>query len=121
MRLDKRIEEQFAVEEYAENVHKLSCFLGIKTQSVLSILTETGDFKRFGTAQQYASYLGLTPGEDSSGEDQDRLSITKTGNRHLRMLLVEAAQSYGRGQPRCRVDRYKCKELKNVKKEIRRR
>lgn len=106
-RLDKRIEELFAGEEYAENVHKLSCFLGIKTQSALSILTETGDFKRFGTAQQYASYLGLTPGEDSSGKDQDRLSITKAGNRHLRMLLVEAAQSYGRGQPR-----YKSKQLK---------
>ena len=106
-RLDKRIEELAADEEYAENVHKLSCFLGIKTQSALSVLTETGDFKRFGTAQQYASYLGLTPGEDSSGEGQDRLGITKAGNRHLRMLLVEAAQSYGRGRPR-----YKSRELK---------
>ena len=78
--------------------NKLSCFLGIKTQTALSVLTETGDFNRFGTAQQYASYLGLVPGEDSSGEDQTRLSITKAGNRHLRLLLVEAAQHYGRGQ-----------------------
>ena len=106
-RLDKRIEELAAGEEYAENVHKLSCFHGIKTQSALSVLTETGDFKRFRTAQQYASYLGLTPGEDSSGEGQDRLGITKAGNRHLRMLLVEAAQSYGRGRPG-----YKSRELK---------
>jgi transposase len=106
-RLDKRIEELAADKEYAESVHKLICFLGIKTQSALSVITETGDFKRFGNAQQYASYLGLVPGEDSSGEDQNRLKITKAGNRHLRMLLVEAAQSYGRGQIG-----YKSKELK---------
>ena len=79
--------------------YQLSCFLGIKTQSALSVLTETGDFKRFGTAQQYASYLGLVPGEDSSGKDEDKLGITKAGNRHLRLLLVEAAQCYGRGRP----------------------
>ena len=107
MRLDKRIEELAAGEEYAENVHKLSCLLGIKTQSALSVLTETGDFNRFGSAQQYASYLGLVPGEDSSGKDQARLGITKAGNRHLRMLLVEAAQNYGRGKPG-----YKSKQLK---------
>ncbi len=106
-RLDKRIEELAADKEYAESVHKLTCFLGIKTQTALSIITETGDFKRFASAQQYASYLGLVPGEDSSGEDQTKLSITKAGNRHLRFLLVEASHSYGRGQIG-----YKSKELK---------
>ncbi|MCD8004534.1 MAG: IS110 family transposase [Oscillospiraceae bacterium] len=59
---------------------------------------ETGDFKRFSSAGEYASYLGLTPGEDSSGADQNRLGITKAGNVHLRSLLVESAQSYTRGQ-----------------------
>ncbi len=106
-RLDKRIEELAAEEEYAESVHKLVCFLGIKTQSALSVVTETGDFKRFSTTQHYASYLGLVPGEDSSGEDTVRLGITKAGNRHLRTLLVEAAQSYSRG----RIG-YKSRELK---------
>ena len=106
-RLDKRIEELANDKEYAENVRKLSCFLGIKTQSALSVITETGDFKRFATAQQYASYLGLVPGENSSGGDQTKLSITKAGNRHLRMLLVEAAQGYSRGQVG-----YKSKDLK---------
>ena len=97
-RLDRRIEELASDDDYRENVHKLSCFLGIKTQTALSVITETGDFKRFATAQQYASYLGLVPGEDSSGDGQHRLGITKAGNRHLRMLLTEAAQSYSRGQ-----------------------
>jgi transposase len=97
-RMDKRIEELAKEEEYAEKVKKLTCFMGIKTQSALSILTETGDFKRFATPQKYASYLGLVPGEDSSGEDQIRLHITKAGNRLLRTILVEAAQSYSRGR-----------------------
>ena len=97
-RMDKRIEELASEKEYKEKVNKLTCFLGIKTQTALSIITETGDFKRFSTARHYASYLGLVPGEDSSGDDQIKLGITKAGNRHLRTLLTEAAQSYSKGQ-----------------------
>ena len=97
-RLDKRIEELSSDQDYQSNVKKLSCFLGIRTQTALSMLVEVGDFKRFSDAQHFASYMGLTPGEDSSGNDLNRLGITKAGNRHLRMLLVEAAQCYGRGQ-----------------------
>ena len=92
------IEELAGKEEYKEKVHKLSCFLGVKTITALSVIVETGDFKRFASAPQYAAFLGLVPGEDSSGGDQTRLPITKAGNRHLRLLLVEAAQCYGRGQ-----------------------
>lgn len=47
----------------------MSCFLGIKTQTALSTLVEVGDFKLFASAQQFASYLFLTPGEDSSGSN----------------------------------------------------
>ena len=66
--------------------------------TALAVLTEVGDFKRFASAKHFASYIGLTPGEDSSGNDQKRLGITKAGNRHVRCLLIEAAQSYSRGQ-----------------------
>ena len=51
--------------------------------------------------------MGLVPGEDSSGEGQTRLGITKAGNSHLRTLLIEAAQSFSRGQVG-----YKSKALK---------
>ena len=97
-RLDQRIEELSSKEEYHENVHKLTCFLGVKGHTALSTLVEVGDFKRFSSAQHFASYLGLVPGEDSSGDSQNRLGITKAGNQHVRMLLTEAAQSYTRGQ-----------------------
>ena len=94
---DKRIEEFAQREEYAERVKKLSCFIGIKTHSALALIVETGDFKRFPKAENYASYLGLVPGEDSSGNSIQRTGITKAGNSHVRSLLVEAAQSYSRG------------------------
>ena len=97
-RLDKRIEELASGEPYKEDVAKLSCFIGVKTITALAVLTEVGDFKRFASAQQFSSYLGLVPGENSSSENQNRLSITKAGNRHVRCLLVEAAQSIARGQ-----------------------
>lgn len=97
-RLDRRIEELASKETYKEKVSKLSCFIGVKTITALAVLTEVGDFKRFASAQQFSSYLGLTPGEDSTSDNQNRLSITKAGNRHVRLLLVEAAQSFARGQ-----------------------
>ena len=107
-RLDKRIEELASKDEYRESVKKLSCFIGIKTHTALSVLVEVGDFQRFASAQNFASYLGLVPGEDSSGDGQTRLGITKAGNRHVRMLLTEASQCYARGQIG-----FKSKELKS--------
>lgn len=96
--LDKRIEELASGKPYKEDVAKLSCLIGVKTITALAVLTEVGDFKRFASAQQFSSFLGLVPGENSSSENQNRLSITKAGNRHVRRLLVEAAQSIARGQ-----------------------
>ena len=97
-RLDQRIEELSNRETYRESVDHLTCLIGIKRPTALAVMTEIGDFKRFATAPQFASYLGLVPGESSSGNDQNRLGITKAGNTHVRRLLVEAAQSYGRGK-----------------------
>ncbi len=83
------------------------CLMGIRTCTALAVVVETGDFRRFASAEQYASCLGITPGERSSGESRHRTGITRAGNAHIRRLLVEAAQGYGRG----RVG-YKSKALK---------
>jgi transposase len=81
--------------------------IGVKTQTALSVVVEVGDFQRFANAQKFAAFIGLVPGEDSSGEKHSRGSITKAGNSHVRRLLVESAQSYTRG-----AVGYKSKELK---------
>ena len=96
-RFDKRIEELAAQEQYQERAKKLGCFLGIKTHTALSLIVETGDFMRFAKGNTYAAFLGLAPGESSSGEKVKRTGITKAGNRHLRRLLIEAAQGICRG------------------------
>lgn len=97
-RLDKRIEELATDNEYKEKVSRFSCFHGIKILTALSVIVEVGDFKRFSSAQHFVSYIGLVPSEDSNGGDQNHLSITKAGNRQVRMILLEAAQSFSRGQ-----------------------
>lgn len=93
-RLDARIEELAGNERYGERVRRLGCFVGIKPHTALSLLVEVGDFRRFEKAPNFAGFLGLVPGEDSSGGGRNRLAITKAGNSHLRRLLVESSQSY---------------------------
>ena len=97
-RLDRRIAELAEGESYAQKVHMLSCMVGIRAHTALALIVETGDFRRFPKAEQYAAFLGLVPGECSSGNSLNRLGITKAGNTHLRRLLTEAAQCYSRGK-----------------------
>ena len=96
-RFDARIEEIASQAVYAEKVRKLGCFLGVKTHTALSLIVETGDFIRFAKGNVYAAYLGLAPGEHSSAVKVNRLGITKAGNSHLRLLLVEAAGGICKG------------------------
>ena len=106
-RLDQRIEELASQEKYAEKVKKLGCFLGIKIHTALSLIVETGDFKRFAKGNIYAAYLGLAPGENSSGAKTKRTGLSKAGNSHLRQLLTEAAGGICKG-----MVGHKSKELK---------
>ena len=96
-RLDARIEEFAQGEKYCEKVKNMSCFIGIKTHTAMSMLVEVGDFDRFESASKFSAFLGLVPIENSSADSIKRYSITKAGNSHLRRLLIEAAQSYTRG------------------------
>ena len=97
-RFDKRIEELAADSDYHEKVGKLCCLLGIKTHTALSLVVETGDFNRFRKGSTYAAFLGLAPGESSSGEKINRTGISKAGNSHLRTLLIESARGICKGQ-----------------------
>ena len=96
-RYDKRIEEISAEMRYKEKAEKLGCFLGIRTHTALSLIVETGDFKRFAKGNIYAAFLGLAPGEHSSSSNVNRLGISKAGNAHLRFLLIEAAKGICKG------------------------
>ena len=89
--LDAQLEEYGGREPYREPVSWLRCFKGIDTVTAVCLVAELHDFRRFRTARELMSYVGLVPSERSSGESERRGGITKTGNRHVRRLLVEAA------------------------------
>jgi transposase len=87
--LEKTIAELISGSPWAQTVARLRCLRGIDTLSAVGLCAEVGDFARFQKAGQLMSYLGLTPSEDTSGEKRRQGSITKTGSRHARWLLVE--------------------------------
>ena len=94
---DKRMEELASGTEYVGRVKKPVCFLGVKTHTALPCLVETGDFQRSAKGNTYSAYLGLAPGEDSSSDNINRLSITKAGNSHVRRMLIEASKGICKG------------------------
>jgi transposase len=92
--IDTRLEEAARSERWADQVSVLRRFRGISTLTALGLIAEIGDFARFSHPRELASWLGITPSEYSSGDQQHRGHITRAGNRHARRLLVEAAWHY---------------------------
>jgi len=92
--IDSELEQVATSEPWCDPVRWLSSFRGIGLHTALGLVAEIGDFRRFAHPRELMSYLGLTPSEYSSGDQQHRGHITKTGNRHARRLLVEAAWHY---------------------------
>ncbi len=75
-------------------IEALQALRGVAQLSAVTLVAELGQFGRFGTARQLMGYSGAVPSEDSSGERTRRGSITKTGNAHVRRVVVEAAWAY---------------------------
>ena len=96
VRLEKAIMEavKLASPEIQEVVKDLQALRGIAQISAVTIAAELGNISRFEGARQLMGYSGAVPSENSSGKRTQRGSITKTGNAHLRRIVVEAAWSY---------------------------
>jgi transposase len=82
------------LEPLRSRVERLRCFRGIDDLTALTIAAELGDPRRFATAPRTMAFVGLVPSEHSSGATRAQGRITKTGNAHLRRVLVEAAWHY---------------------------
>jgi len=95
--LERRIGELVPDSPWSELVPRLRCLRGIDTLTAVGLCAEIGDFERFARAGELMSYLGLVPSEHSSGDKRRLGSITKSGSRHARRLLVEAAWHYRLG------------------------
>jgi len=97
--LDRRIEQEVAQREEAQ---RLMTHPGVGPQTALATVLVLGPVERFPDDRHLTSYLGLIPQEDSSAGRQRFGHLTKQGNRLLRWLLVEAAQTASRYDPRLR-------------------
>jgi len=92
--IDAEITEAAGTEPLAEAVGRLGCLRGIATLSAVTIAAEVCDFRRFHSAESFMAFTGLVPSEHSSGASTRHGSITKTGNCHVRRVLVEASWAY---------------------------
>ena len=67
---------------------------GVDLLVAVTMLAGLGDLTRFDSPRQLMSFVGLVPSERSSGARRRQGGITKTGNGHVRRVLIEAAWSY---------------------------
>lgn len=93
-RITAALRDQVSTWRFAPVVRALMCLKGIDFVAATLIVSELGDLQRFAHPKQLMSYLGLVPSEYSSGESRFQGRITKTGNSHVRRILVESAWCY---------------------------
>jgi len=92
--LDEQMESAARDSVFWPVIEGLMALRGVKLITATTIVAEIGDLRRFANAPQLMAYLGVVPSEHSSGESKVHGSITKTGNGHVRRVLVEAAWQY---------------------------
>ena len=88
-RLFAHMEEQLELWDREPMVRALMALRGFQIVTAMTLIAELGDLDRFESPRQLMGYLGLVPGEDSSGTKRRQGSITKTGNTHARWMLVD--------------------------------
>jgi transposase len=95
-RLEKSIDEAIAQAppEMRAVIEALQALRGIAKITAVSIVAEVGSLSRFEKPRQLMGYSGLVSSEFSSGNRIQRGHITKTGNAHLRRVIMEAAWAY---------------------------
>lgn len=91
---DQHIESASRESVFWPVIEALMALRGVNLLTATTVVAEIGDLRRFAGAPQLMAYLGVVPSEHSSGGRRSRGGITKTGNGHVRRVLVEAAWTY---------------------------
>ena len=115
-----RLSEQIGLdsEEWrmaAPTVKAIQALRGVSLITAAVTIAELGDLTRFTKPKELMAYLGLVPSEHSSGESVRRGHITKTGNSHVRRVLVESAWTY---KHHARITSYLIKRQKDLPRNI---
>jgi transposase len=93
-RLTEALRVQYSQWRMSPLVHALMSLRGFDFVAAVTFVAEIGDARRFAHPRALMAYLGLVPSESSSGQTRHQGSITKTGNKHARRILIEAAWNY---------------------------
>lgn len=96
-------------------IQALQALRGVAEIGAVTIVAELGEISRFAKPTQLMAYSGMVPSEHSSGKRRVQAGITKTGNAHLRRVMVEAAWAY---QFRPWMGGYLLKRQVNVDPEV---
>ena len=89
-----KIEEVATQPLYQKHVSYLMALKGIRVLTAITIIAEALDLRRFPDAPAFMAATGVVPSENSSGEKERRGSITKTGNSHIRRVMIESSWHY---------------------------
>jgi transposase len=114
-RLTEQIRQLLPQWRMFEVVKALQALRGVSLIVAATTVAEIGDLKRFENPTELMSYLGLVPSEHSTGDKIRRGSITKSGNGHVRRVLVEAAWAY---RLSARVSRVLLKRQEGLSKAV---
>lgn len=98
VRLERQIDSAAKASPHAGLIEALQALRGVKLLTAATIVAEVGDVTRFRSPRELMAYAGVVPREHSSGGRTCRGGITKTGNAHLRRVIIESAWHY-RHQP----------------------
>lgn len=79
---------------FAGQIARLCAYRGVASLGALTLASEVCDWRRFPAAGAFMAFCGLTISEYSSGASTSRGHLTKTGNSHIRLQLVESAWAY---------------------------
>ena len=91
---DAQVAAAGAASVFSQQIEGYMALRGIDRLTATTLVAEVGDLRRFPDAPKLMKYLGVVPSEHSSGPSKVRGGITKTGNGHVRRVLVEAAWTY---------------------------
>lgn len=111
--IDRAVEQ--APAQMKAVIEALQALRGVAKVTATTLVTEVGNFSRFVRPKLLMGYGGLVPSENSSGQSRKQGGITKTGNAHLRRVLLEAAWTYRHRPALC--GRHKQRQ-KGVSEEI---
>lgn len=93
-RLEQALRDSLGQWSLKPLVQALQALRGVQLIAAMTLVAELQDFMRFDNPRQLMAYVGLVPGEHSSGPKRRQDSITKAGNSMARRMLVEVAWHY---------------------------